>query len=407
MKYSKVLSVSVVTVLALTACGKSDSSAKGDSSVIKIGHAGPLTGTAAHLGKDTENGVRLAIEDANAKGIQIDGKKASFELVSSDDQGDPKIAPDAAKKLLDAKVAGVVGHLNSDATIVASKIYSDAGIPQISGSATTPKYTEQGFKTAFRVIANDAQQGQLIGSFIGYALQAKRFAIVNDGTSYGQRLAEEVEKAAKATGALLVAREVTSDKATEFKDILTKIQAAKPDVIFHGGLDATGGPMLKQMRDLGIKTQFIQGDGGCSPQFIKLAGTAAEGFICTQPGLPVDQMPAAQVNDFKDRFEKKFGPIQIFSPYAYDAASMLIAAMEKAKSSDPAKYLPELSKLRYDGITGKIEFDEKGDPKSGFLTIYKVQCAKLEVLFMQKSADVKHALEQWKENTPLLAPCAN
>jgi len=403
MKYSVALSLTLATVVGLSACGKKDSSTSSPSStkaaepapppgsqVVKIGHVAPLTGGIAHLGKDNENGARLAIEDANAKGLTIDGKKVFFVLVSEDDQADAKTATVVAQKLVDAKVAGVIGHLNSGTTIPASKIYFDAGIPQISGSATNPKYTQQGFKSAFRVMANDIQQGLVLGNYITGTLHAKRVAIVDDGTAYGQGLAAEVEKTVKATGATIVAHEFTNDKATDFKAILTNIKSKSPDVIFHGGMDATGAPMLRQMRELGITAQFMQGDGGCTPEFIKLASEAANGYKCSQAGLPVNLMPNAQ--DFKARLEKKFSPVQLYAPYVYDATSVLIAAMQKANSIDPAKYLPVLTNINYDGVTGKIEFDDRGDIRNGFITLYEVKFGNLEVLSSQSTTDALKAV---------------
>ncbi|HEY3031237.1 MAG TPA: branched-chain amino acid ABC transporter substrate-binding protein, partial [Bradyrhizobium sp.] len=342
---------------------------------VKIGHVGPTTGPQAHLGKDNENGARLAIEDANAKGVTIDGKKVKFELDAQDDQADPKQGTIVAQKLVDDKVAGVVGHLNSGTSIPASKIYNDAGIPQISPSATNPKLTLQGFKNVFRVMANDVQQGSVIGKEAVTTLGAKKIAIIDDKTAYGAGLADETEKAAKAAGATVVAREYTNDKATDFKAILTKIKAKNPDVIMYGGMDAQGGPMVKQMKELGIKAKYIAGDGVCSAEWPKLAGGAAEGQYCTQAGLPPDKMPNAA--DFVKRFTAKYGPIQVYAPYSYDAANTLIEAMKKANSSDPAKYLPELAKISYDGITAKIEFDEHGDTKNGAITLYTVKDGKL------------------------------
>ena len=338
---------------------------------VKIGHVAPTTGPQAHLGKDNENGARLAIDDANAKNIVIDGKKVKFELDAEDDQADPKQGTVVAQKLVDAKVAGVVGHLNSGTTIPASKLYSDAGIPEISPSATNPKYTLQGFKTAFRVMANDVQQGSVIGKAAVETLGAKKIAIIDDKSAYGAGLADETEKAAKAAGATIVAREYTNDKATDFKAILTKIKAKNPDVIMYGGMDAQGGPMVKQMKELGIKAKYISGDGTCSAEWPKLAGGAAEGQYCTQAGLPPDKM--ANAKDFVTRFTAKYGPIQVYAPYSYDATMTLIAAMQKANSVDPAKYLPELAKISYDGITAKIEFDEHGDTKNGAITLYTVK----------------------------------
>ena len=344
--------------------------------VVKIGHVGPTTGPQAHLGKDNENGARMAIDDANAKGITIDGKKIKFELDAQDDQADPKQGTIVAQKLVDDKVAGVVGHLNSGTSIPASKIYNDAGIPMVSPSATNPKLTLQGFKDVFRVMANDVQQGSVIGKAAVETLGGKKIAIIDDKTAYGAGLADETEKAAKAAGGSVVAREYTNDKATDFKAILTKIKAKRPDVIMYGGMDAQGGPMVKQMKELGIKAKFIAGDGVCSTEWPKLAGGAAEGEYCTQAGLPPDKMPNAA--DFVKRFTEKYGPIQVYAPYAYDAANTLIAAMQKANTTDPAKYLPALASISYDGITAKIEFDEHGDTKNGAITLYQVKDGKLQ-----------------------------
>jgi branched-chain amino acid transport system substrate-binding protein len=348
--------------------------------VVKIGHVGPITGPQAHLGKDNENGARMAVDDANAKNIVIDGKKIKFELVPEDDQADPKQGTTVAQMLVDAKVAGVVGHLNSGTTIPASKLYSDAGIPQISPSATNPKYTLQGFKTAFRVMANDVQQGSVIGKEAVTTLGAKKIAIIDDKTAYGAGLAEETEKAAKEAGGTIVAHEFTNDKATDFKAILTKIKAKNPDIIMYGGMDAQGGPMVKQMKELGIKAKYIAGDGVCSAEWPKLAGGAAEGQYCTQAGVPPENM--ANAKDFVTRFTGKYGPIQVYAPYSYDATMTLIAAMQKANSTDPAKYLPELAKISYDGVTAKIEFDEHGDTKNGAITLYQVKDGKLMPMAM-------------------------
>jgi len=392
MQFSmKGITLGVAATIALFGCGKKEEAAPAPAPqtaapapaakpemVVKIGHVAPLTGPIAHLGKDNENGARLAIEDANAQKIEIDGKIIKFELMGEDDQADPKVGTVVAQKLVDAKVAGVVGHLNSGTTIPASKIYADAGIPQISPSATNPKYTQQGFKTAFRVMANDVQQGSVDGTFLVKELGAKKIAIIDDRTAYGQGLADEVEKAAKAAGAEIVAREFTNDKATDFKAILTKIKSKRPDAIFHGGMDATGGPMLKQMKELGIKAKFMTGDGGCTPEIVKLAGDASEGIYCTQAGLPVDKLPNGQ--KFVEDFTKKYGQIQIYAPYSYDAAMVLIDSMKRANSADPAKYLPEVGKTSYNGVTGKIEFDEKGDVKNGAITVFTIKGGKLETV---------------------------
>ena len=363
--------VALALALMLAGCGKDSST--GGPKTIKIGQVAPLTGPQAHLGKDNDNGARLAIEELNAKGVTIGGSKVKFELVSEDDQADPKTGTIVATKLVDNKVAGVIGHLNSGTSIPASKIYSDAGIPQISPSATAVKYTANGYKTTFRLMANDAQQGKVLGEY-AVKLGARKIAVIDDRTAYGQGLADEFERAAKAAGATIVGREYTSDRSTDFRAILTNIRGKQPDLVFYGGMDSQAGPMVAQMKSLGIKARLLGGDGAQSVEFIKLAGPAAEGSIASSPGLPLDKMPGGK--GFTDRFTAKYGQIQIYAPYAYDATMTLIEAMQKANSAEPAKYLPELVKTSRQGVTGPIAFDEKGDLRSGPITLYEVKAGK-------------------------------
>jgi len=379
--------LAVLCAVALVACGKSEkpsstaaaAPANAAELVVKIGASAPLTGPQAHIGKDNENGTRMAIEDANAKGITIGGKKARFELLSEDDQTDPKTATIVAQKLVDAKVNGIIGHLNSGTTIPASRIYSDNGIPQISPSATAVAYTAQGFKTAFRVMANDGQQGKVLGEFAAKNLNAKKIAVIDDRTAYGQGLADEFMKSAQASGAQIVAHEYTNDKAVDFTAVLTSIKGKQPDLIFFGGMDPQGAPMLKQLKGLAVNAKFMMGDGGYTPKFIDNAGAAAEGAYASLPGVPLAQMPGGK--DFSQRYEVKFKqPIQLYAPYCYDAVNVMIAAMQKAGSAEPAKYLPELGKVEHDGVTAKIIFDEKGDLKGGAITLYQVQQGKWQAL---------------------------
>ncbi len=347
-----------------------------ESTVIKIGQSSPLTGPQAHIGKDNDNAVRLAIDEINASKPTIGGKPVTFEVMSEDDQADPKTATIVAQRMIDAGIVGVVGHLNSGATIPASKVYSDNNIPQISPSATAIKYTAQGFKTAFRVMTNDEQQGKVLGAYA--AKLGKKVAIIDDQTAYGQGLAAEVEKAAKAAGANVVAVEHTNDKATDFSAILTSIKGKKPDVIFFGGMDPQAAPIAKQMHQLGMKAQLLGGDGMQTPKFIELAGADAEGAIASIPGLPIESMPKGK--EFQQKFEAKYGQIQLYAPYAYDAAYVMVEAMKKADSTDPEKYLPELAKTSYSGVTGNIGFDAKGDLTSGPITLYTVKGGKWTTL---------------------------
>ena len=341
--------------------------------VVKIGHVAPTSGAIAHLGKDNENGARMAIEDLNAKGVMIGGKKAKFELLAEDDAGDPKQGTAAAQKLVDAKVNGVIGHLNSGTSIPASKIYSDAGIPQISPSATNPKFTRNGYKTTFRVVADDVHLGGTLGKYAVKQLKGKSIAVIDDRTAYGQGVADEFEKGVKGSGGKTVAREFTNDKATDFTAILTSIKAKKPDVIFFGGMDAVAGPMMRQMKQLGINAKFVGGDGICSSELPKLAaGTMADGqVVCAEAG-GVEGTAKKSMDDFYAAYKKKYNDdVKVYAPYVYDALNVMVAAMVKAGSAEPAKYLPVLAKTEgYKGVTGTIGFDDKGDIKNGALTLY-------------------------------------
>jgi branched-chain amino acid transport system substrate-binding protein len=369
------IAIFACALLGLVGCGedKKAAGAKAGSQgelTVTIGIVAPLTGPQAHIGKDLENAVRLAAEEANAAKVTIGGRPAKFEVQAEDDQADPKMAPVVAQKLADAKVSAVVGHFNSGTTIPASKIYSDAGIPQISPSATNPKYTDQGFKTAFRVVANDNQQGKVVGEYIAKELKSKALAIIDDRTAYGQGVADVVERSAKAAGANIVAREFTTDRSTDFKAILTKIKGRRPDVVFFGGIDTQAGPMLQQMRGLGIKAQYVGADGIQSTELFKLGGSAVEGTLASFPGLPLDRM--SQGKSFGQKYKAKWNQdVVLYAPQGYDAFNVFVAAMKKAGSAEPAKFLPELAKIDYDGITGPIRFDEKGDIKDGPITMFK------------------------------------
>ena len=362
--------------LTLVACGK-----KGDDvQVVKIGHVGPTSGAIAHLGKDNENGAKMAIEELNAAGIKLGGKAVKFELLAEDDGADPKQGTAAAQKLVDAKVNGVIGHLNSGTTIPASQIYNGAGIPQISPSATNPKYTRQGYAGAFRVVADDVHLGGTLGKYAVETLKGKNIAVIDDRTAYGQGVAEEFEKAVKAAGGNLVGHEFTTDKASDFNSILTTLKGKKPDVVFFGGMDAVAGPMLKQMKQLGINAKFMGGDGICTTELAKLAadGMGEENVYCAEAG-GVEGEQKAGMDKFRADFKAKFNAdVQVYAPYVYDAVKVMAQAMVSADSADPAKYLPKLKEVNYKGVTGNIAFDEKGDIKNGALTLYTYKGGKRE-----------------------------
>lgn len=388
----KVLSLSVAAAVMMIGCGKKEEAPKPAAApaapaapavtIVKIGHVGPLTGGIAHLGKDNENGARLALDEANAAGIKIGGAPIKFELIAEDDQADPKVGNTVAQKLVDAKVVGVVGHLNSGTTIPASAIYNQAGLPMISGSATNPALTEQGFKGVFRIVGRDDQQGPAVANYLVASAKPKTAAVIDDATAYGEGLANEVEKSLKAAGVKVLPREKGTDKTADWKAVLTKIKGKKPDVVFYGGMDATGGPLLKQARELKIAAVFSFGDGACTDKMAELAGAAAEGMVCSQAGIPVQ----AAGKKFLDGYKAKFNmdPI-LYSPFTYDATKLLIAAMQKADSTDPAKYLPALAAIDYNGASGNIQFDEKGDRKDAEMTIFNMKGGKIAPLAIIKS----------------------
>jgi branched-chain amino acid transport system substrate-binding protein len=338
---------------------------------VRIGHAGPLTGPLAHIGKDGENGARLAIEDANAQGITIGGHTVTFELMGEDDQADPRQATTVAQRLADEEVAGVVGHVTSSASIPASRVYAQAGIPVITPSATSPKLTAQGYRVTFRVIANDNQQGRAMARLAAETLKLKTIAIIDDRTAYGQGLADAFAESLKSYGVKVVAREFTSDKATDFSAILTKIKGSAPEAVFFGGFDAQAAPMLRQMRQLGLGARFLGGDGVCTSEMLKLASAELDETVyCARAGLPMAKMP--QGADFRARFQARFKTdVQLYAPYSYDATMALIKAMQAADTTEPAGYLAALRSLSFSGVTGPIAFDDKGDIRDGGISLYR------------------------------------
>jgi branched-chain amino acid transport system substrate-binding protein len=384
----KVAPLAIAAAVALAACGKKEEApapkaapakaAEPAAVIIKIGHVAPLTGGIAHLGKDNENGARMAIEEINAAGgLKVGDTTIKLELVPEDDKADPKEGTIAAQKIVDSGAVAVVGHLNSGTSIPASKIYADASVAQISPSATNPKLTEQGFKTTFRVVANDNQQGGVLANYASDQLKAKTIAIIDDRTAYGQGLADVVERVAKEKGIKVVAREFTNDKATDFNAILTKVRGAKPDVVMYGGMDATAGPMAKQMKQLGIKSTLLAGDGVCSPEFIKLAGDAAGVLHCSMAGEAVEKMPKGA--DFVANFKKRFNAdVQVYSPYSYDAVYVIADAIKRAGKADRASITAAMPATNYPGLTGQIAFDEKGDIKGGAISMFKVVDGKMQ-----------------------------
>ncbi|PRY03877.1 branched-chain amino acid ABC transporter substrate-binding protein [Paraburkholderia sp. BL25I1N1] len=390
--------VSIAAAVAmLTACGKKQDGEAGagasaatvaaapasEATVVKIGHAAPLTGPIAHLGKDNENGARLAVDEINTQGLTIDGRKIQLQLDAQDDAADPKTGTAVAERFVDDHVVAVVGHLNSGVSIPASKIYSDAGILEISPSSTNPGYTQQGFKTTYRVVATDAQQGPALANYATKVLNAKRIAIVDDSSVYGKGLADEFAKTVQASGAKVVARETTNDRATEFQAVLKKIKRVQPDVIMFGGMDATGGPFTKQAAALGIRAKILGGDGVCTDKVGELAGTAVQNLVCSEAGLALSKMDKGA--DFEKKYVDRFHtPVQIYAPFTYDAVYVIVDAMKRANSIEAPKVLAAMPSTDYNGVIGHIAFDDKGDLKEGAITLYDFKDGKKAVLDVVK-----------------------
>jgi branched-chain amino acid transport system substrate-binding protein len=371
-------SIAIAAALVAGCSKKQETTATDQVQVIKLGFSAPLTGPQSHYGKDMQNGVELALQEVNDSQPKLGDKAVRFELMVEDDQADPKTATQVAQRFVDAKVSGILGHFNSGTSIPASKIYHQAGIPQLA-MASAAAYTQQGFNTTFRMFTSDAQQGSTLGKYVVETIKAKNVAIIDDRTAYGQGLADEFEKAAKAAGATIVKREYTTDKDTDFTAILTAIKGSQPDVIFYGGADAQSAPMIKQMHNLGVKAILVSGDMTRSDTFLKLAGKEAEGAIASSAGVPPERMP--NNGDFIKRFAAKYGPVQTYGPYAYDGAKAMMAAILKAGSADPKVYLPVLAKTDIAAVTiNPLRYDAKGDVENGSITVYQVKDGKWQEL---------------------------
>ncbi|MDR5778655.1 branched-chain amino acid ABC transporter substrate-binding protein [Caballeronia sp. LZ065] len=401
-KFAHAVSIAAAVAMA-TACGKKDEGgastaasaasaaalpaasapAPAEATVVKIGHVAPLTGLQAHLGRDNENGARLALEEISAQGLTIDGHSIRLELDSQDDAADPRTGTEAAQKLVDDHVVAVIGHLNSGVSIPASKIYSDAGIAQISPSTTNPEYTKQGYKTTFRLVSTDALQGPVLAGYAMKTLHAKKVVIVDDASAYGRGLADEFAKTVQAGGVKVAAREQTTEKARNFKAILTKIKRIQPDVVMYGGMDVTGGPFAKEAAALGIKAKILAGDGVCTDKVAELAGDAVQNLVCSEAGLALSKMDKGA--DFAKKYEARFHtPVQIYAPFTYDAMYVIVDAMKRANSIEAPKVLAAIATTDFNGLTGHIAFDDRGDLKAGTITLYDFKDKKKDVLDVVK-----------------------
>ncbi|WP_322093881.1 branched-chain amino acid ABC transporter substrate-binding protein [Paraburkholderia bannensis] len=365
----------IATASALLALLLAPSVRAEEVQTIKIGLGAPLSGPQSRYGRDFETGAQLAIADFNAKKPEIGGKKVSFTLEALDDQADPKTGVVIAQKLVDDGIVGMLGDFNSGVAIPASAIFYRANIPQIS-TATAPAYTRQGFNTTFRIMTSDVQLGTVMGDYVVQTLRAKRIAIIDDRTAYGEGLAEQFETAVKAAGGNIVDHEFTSDQAVDFRAILTNLKAKQPDFVYYAGTDAQSAPLAKQARQLGIRAQLASGDMSKTDGFIKIAGPAANGVIVSVGGLAIEKMPRGTA--FVKSYNNKFGAApDTIAPFSYDAATALMQAMVNANSASPKSYLPFLLNTDLKGVTSDhLGFNRYGDRRDAFVTVYKCENGK-------------------------------
>ncbi|WP_092401390.1 MULTISPECIES: branched-chain amino acid ABC transporter substrate-binding protein [Candidatus Ichthyocystis] len=348
--------------------------------IVKIGQVSPLTGGVAHLGKDCEDGVALAVHELNQQNRTLNGRKLKFELVSLNDMDDPRQATEAAQRIVDSGAVSIIGHLNSGATLPASSIYARHNITQITVSSNI-RYTRQGFKTAFRIMAADYQQGKAVSSFAVKDLHLKRIVVIDDQTAYGQGLADVFVKIAKESspkGAVL-SRYYVDSYTTDFGALLAKIKLLHPDAVFFGGTNAQSTPLLRQMRQLGLSIPFITGDMSCMDSFIEQVKKVAAPFYCSTNGYDLSKLPGAA--GFIKRFKSFTGhePF-LYSPYTYDATMLVadaIRSLQTLNSEKIAAYLHDKKRKPYHGVTGDIYFDSDGNRENVGVSIYTLCGSKI------------------------------
>ncbi|MBS0392585.1 MAG: branched-chain amino acid ABC transporter substrate-binding protein [Proteobacteria bacterium] len=328
--------------------------------IVKIGHSGPLSGPNTFAGRDNDNGVRLAIEDLNARKISVGGKTLKFELVSEDDQCDAKAGVAVAQKFVDSGVNYVMGPYCSGVTIPASREYDKGGV-MVSTVGTNPKITQAGYKNLFRIVASDVQAGANMATYAANVLKAKKVAVIDDRTAFGQGLADEFAKEAQKLGMTVVGREFTTDKATDFMSILTNIKAKQPEAIFYGGYAPQAAPMARQIKQLGITAKLLGGDTLCSPEMPKLGGDAVNNVVyCAYAGMLTENDAGAKA--FQEKFKKRFNQApDVYGPFYYDQTMNIGEAMQKSGSIDVNKVSAYLRQHAYKGVMGEYAYDDKGN----------------------------------------------
>ncbi|MFS2019443.1 branched-chain amino acid ABC transporter substrate-binding protein [Massilia sp. CT11-108] len=372
---------STIKTLALAAILlATGTTARAQDQVVRIGVSGPLSGSNAFAGKDDENGVRLAVEELNAQRLKVGGKTLKFELLSEDDQGDPKAGVSVAQKFADAGVKFVLGPYNSGVAIPASRVYNDAGI-LMSTVGTSPKITQARYPNVFRIVASDSQVGASMASYAARELKIKTVGVIDDRTAFGQGIADEFAKQARASGVTVVGREFTNDKASDFSAILTAFRAKKVDAIFFGGYAPQGAPMARQMKQLGMaNVRLLGGDTLCSPEMAKLGGDAVGGNVmCAQAGATLDKQ--ANGPAFKARYKQRYQrDPDVYAPAFYDQTMFIARAMQAANTTDAAAVGKQLHTMNYQGVAGTYGYDASGNLKKTAVTVYTFKGGQLAPL---------------------------
>jgi len=362
--HKKVLTLAAATLLLVS------QAASAAEQVVKIGVTGPLSGANAFAGKDNENGVRLAIEELNAKKMTVAGNTLKFELMSEDDQGDPKAGVSVAQKLADAGVKFVLGPYNSGVAIPASRVYNDNGII-MSTVGTNPKVTQSGYKNVFRMVASDNQLGSSMATYAIKELKLKNVGVIDDRSAFGQGVAAEFVKKARASGLKVAGHEFTNEKATDFAAILTALKAKKVDAIFFGGYAPQGAPMARQMRALGLKdVKLLGGDTICSPEMTKLGGDAVgDNVLCAQGGAILEKQ--ANGPAFQKRYKERFKQApDVYAASFYDQTMFMAQAMKSSNSLDPSVVAIAMHASSYKGVVGNYAYDAAGNMKQSAVTVY-------------------------------------
>jgi ABC-type branched-subunit amino acid transport system substrate-binding protein len=338
--------------------------------IVRIGVSGPLSGANAFAGKDNENGVRLAVEELNAQKLKVGGRSVRFELMSEDDQGDPKAGVNVAQKFADAGVKFVLGPYNSGVAIPASRVYNDAGI-LMSTVGTNPKITQSRYPNVFRIVASDNQVGGSMAAYAAKALNIKTVGVIDDRTAFGQGIAEEFTKQARASGLNGAGREFTNEKASDFAAILTAFRAKKVDAIFFGGYAPQAAPMARQMKQLGLgNVRLLGGDTLCSPEMAKLGGDAVgANVLCAQAGAMLDKQPGGP--GFKTRYKQRFQrDPDVYAPAFYDQTMFIAQAIKNANTVDASAVSKLLHTMNFQGVAGTYGYDAGGNLKKTAVTVY-------------------------------------